>query len=62
MKCVRCDKPCREERVRVRRDGSVVIRALHDDGSPSHQFSEWSSVSHFIYRKHLGDAIRRRGT
>jgi hypothetical protein len=59
MKCVKCNKECREERVRVRRDDSVVIRAIHNDNSPDHTYSEWPSVSAFINRKYPGDASRR---
>lgn len=56
VKCLRCGLPCREERVRVRRDGSTVIRSMHEDGSPAHFFREWPSVSNFLYRKYPGDA------
>jgi len=51
MTCPRCNKPANEERIRVKRDGSTIIRAIHDDGTKDHMFHEWSSVSDFMDRK-----------
>jgi hypothetical protein len=37
-KCPRCDRDCTEERIRQRRDGSIVVRAIHEDGTKDHVF------------------------
>jgi hypothetical protein len=59
MTCPRCGRECKEKKIRQRRDGSVVIQAKHIDGSPSHTYSECSSIDAFLYRKYPSDAKRR---
>ena len=56
--CVRCNKEC-VEGVRVKRDGSVLILARHDDKSPSYSYYEWPSINAFVNRPYPNDAKRR---
>jgi hypothetical protein len=59
MNCPLCFKPCTEKKGKLRRDASVLVQAIHDDGSPSHLYDEWPSVDTFLHRKYPGDTKRR---
>jgi hypothetical protein len=59
-KCPSCDRECTEERVREKRDGSVLVKVNHlDDTLPPHYFHEWPNLSSFMYRRFPNDARRR---
>lgn len=48
--CVQCGKPCKEKHGKTKRDGSYIIKAVHDDGSPSHKYCEWPTLTAFFNR------------
>lgn len=56
--CVQCGKPCIEEKVSQRRDGSTLILARHRNRT-AHKYSEWPNFEAFINRKYPNDARRR---